>query len=67
MFKSSEQKSLEELEDVNQTHLHVKDLLESLRIAVSKELDVVVHEDHWRLVRGHDHLRVEEKSKANVS
>ncbi len=25
--------------------------------AVSKELDVVVHKDHRRFMRGHDHLR----------
>lgn len=36
--------------------LHVENLLESLRVPVSKELDVVIDEDHGWLMRGHDNL-----------
>lgn len=50
-----------QIPDANKTNLHIQNLLERLRIAVSKELDVVVHKDHGRLMRGHDHLRGEEK------
>lgn len=36
--------------------LHVQDLLEGLRVAVSQELDIVINKHHRRFMRGHHHL-----------
>lgn len=44
-------------------HLHVKNLLEGLRIPISKELDVVINKHHWRLMWGHHHLCKKKKKR----
>lgn len=38
------------------TDLHVQNLLESLRISISQELDVVINKHHWWFMWGHHHL-----------
>lgn len=41
---------------VKPSDLHVQDLLEGLRIAISKEFDVVINKHHWWFMWGHHHL-----------